>query len=233
MTRDEGQCWLDALRQYNYPVDLRAFGGRNQFGQNWFTQNLSPGNGYQTAAFEDRFRRNAPTHLEAWFEVVFWKLFSMPHVRNRRTLALIERSRRGNAQDFWDACTDFVHECSLDSFAILQQFFVAGSGLPVVATFVAFAAPERFPMVDLWIVRSVRSYLSAYPQAQHRGLFARQHDRAITTHDWDFYCAWIGWCRSSAVILEGVTDTHWRARDVEMAVFQNSRNAMPPLPPIA
>ncbi|MGD0672380.1 MAG: hypothetical protein ABSB13_09895 [Candidatus Binatus sp.] len=233
MTYEEAQQWLDALRQYEYRADLTAFVRRDQFGGDWFAQNLVPGNREQTMAFEDRFRRNAPDHSEAWFEVVFWKLFSMPPRRNQLTSSIIETSHRGTPQDFWNACTAFTREGSLGTFAVLQQFFVAKNALPVVATFVAFASPERFPMIDVQVVRAVRSYCLAHPEAAHNGLFARQHDRPLTTRDWDFYCAWIKWCRSSALILEDRTGTHWRARDVEMAAFQNERSHMPALPLIA
>jgi hypothetical protein len=233
MTHAEALQWLDALHQYEYPVNLTTFNGGHQFGADWFTQNLLHGNREQTMEFEDRFRRNAREHSEAWFEVVFWKLFTMPHLRNRLTSSIIQRCHGQSSQDFWNACSDFIQEGSLETFVVLQQFFVATSALPVVATFVALAAPERFPMIDRWIVQSVRSYLIAHPQAGHNGLFACQHNQALTTHDWDFYCAWIEWCRSSAIILSGLTDTHWRARDVEMASFQNARNHLPPLPLIA
>jgi hypothetical protein len=233
MTREEGLLWLDALRQYEYRANLTAFVGRGQFGGDWFARNLVPGDREQTMAFEDRFRRNAPEQSEAWFEVVFWKLFSMPPRRNQLTSRVIERCRRETPQDFWTACTAFIREGSLETFEVLQQFFVASNALPVVATFVAFASSERFPMIDVQIVRSVRSYLRAHPQGAHNGLFARQHDRPLTTRDWGFYCAWFEWCRSAAAVLENSTGTHWRARDVEMAAFQNERSGMPPLPLIA
>jgi hypothetical protein len=235
MTDAEVQQWLDALLGYEYPVNLTAFNGRNQFGNNWFDQNFLPGNRDQTIEFEDRFRNNAAEHAEAWFEVVFWKLFALPHRRNGLTLAVIQRCHGQQPIDFWNACTHFIQEGSLETFAVLKGFFVATNALPVVATFVAFAAPERFPMIDRWIVQWVTSYLHEYPQAEHRGLFARQHDGALTTahHDWDFYCAWIEWCRSSAIILSNLTGQHWRARDVEMAAFQNARGGLPALPLIA
>ncbi|HVB79737.1 MAG TPA: hypothetical protein VNE82_07265 [Candidatus Binataceae bacterium] len=183
MTPNEAQQWLHALNQYAYPVNLTAFGGRAQFAADWFAQDLLLGNRQQTMEFEDRFRMNAPEHSEAWFEVVFWKLFNMPHVRNNRTSTIIQNLHGRNPLDCWNACTNFIQESSLETFAVLQQFFVVGTALPVVATFVAFAAPERFPMIDLWIVRFVCSYLHAHPQGEYNGLFALQHDQAVTTGD--------------------------------------------------
>jgi hypothetical protein len=230
MTHEEAQQWLDALLQYEYHVNLTDFDGRPQFPGNWFAQNLLPGNRQQTMEFEDVFRMNAPEHSEAWFEVVFWKLFTMRPFRDLHTSRIINRCHGLNPQEFWNACTNFIEEGSLETFAVLQQFFVAGNALPVVATFVAFAAPERFPMIDRWIVQWVRSYLRAHPRADHNGLFARQHDGPLTTCDWDFYRAWIEWCRSSAIVLNDLSGTRWRARDVEMAAFQNARSHMPPLP---
>ena len=42
----------------------------------WFDLRLDPGNRLQTMSFEAHFRAKALDNLEAWGEVVFWKLFS-------------------------------------------------------------------------------------------------------------------------------------------------------------
>jgi hypothetical protein len=39
--------------------------------------------------------------------------------------------------------------------------------------------------------------------------------------DSGFYHAWIEWCRAAADVLKEETGFVWRARDVEMAAFQN------------
>lgn len=228
MTRDEARQWLDALNGYEYRVDLRLFGGREQFAECWFAENLS-GDRAQTMGFEDRFRKHAPQHPEAWFEVAFWKLFSIPPAREGVTAGVIERCQAQNPGQFWNACIAFVREESQDAFERLQNFFVAGGGLALVATFVAFAAPDCFPMVDKWVARWVRRYVDAVPNS---GLLARRRNGLLGIDDWEFYRAWFRWCRSAAVVLTSLTDTHWRARDVEMAVFQSERTGAPLLPPV-
>ena len=53
MTHKEAQQWLDALHQYEYPVNLTAFRGRAQFRGDWFARDLLLGNRQQTIEFED------------------------------------------------------------------------------------------------------------------------------------------------------------------------------------
>ena len=67
--------WHDALDSYRYPVDLREFSGRDRF-PGWFGLNLEKGDRSETIQFENRFRKYAASHLEPWYEVVFWKMYS-------------------------------------------------------------------------------------------------------------------------------------------------------------
>lgn len=52
------------------------------------------------------------------------------------------------------------------------------------------------------------------------------------SRDWDFYRGWIEWCQGAAKLLEDATGFGWRARDVEMAAFQNERSGSSLLPPV-
>jgi hypothetical protein len=82
LTEREGMAWVRALRQYKYPVNLALFRVGRSFSDKWFRANLRHGDWQETVQFEARFREFGPKCLEAWYEVVFWKLFSLPLVRN-------------------------------------------------------------------------------------------------------------------------------------------------------
>ena len=69
------RTWQHALDEYRYPVNLSDYEFATSEGPGWFELNLSKGDRVETIGFEKRFRGKAQTHLEAWYEVVFWKLF--------------------------------------------------------------------------------------------------------------------------------------------------------------
>jgi len=67
--------WHVALDSYRYSVNLRKFPTRDGF-PGWFDRELEKGDRSETIQFENRFRKYAASHLEPWYEVVFWKMYS-------------------------------------------------------------------------------------------------------------------------------------------------------------
>ena len=96
----------------------------------WFDLKIDPGDMPQTADFETRFRARAQNHLEAWGEVVFWKLYSGGKGRPaKRAGALLDSGVV--AADVWSSCADYIANPNLDSFrAFPTELFKQ----PVVAT---------------------------------------------------------------------------------------------------
>lgn len=140
-----------------------------------------------------------------------------------------EREQR-NASELWDACTKFVKSGDPRSFQALQDMLIEGRNLPLVATFPAFMQPARFPMVDIRVARWVDRYLNEHQQNVRRGeppLVRKQSGgNGIALSDWEFYDAWVKWTRWAALILTRATGQKWRARDIEMAAFQNSNEQL-------
>lgn len=146
-----------------------------------------------------------------------------------------------SAEKMWLACANFVARGDRESFERLQaELFILANGISVAATFPAFMCPDRFPMIDRWIAKWVVRYREAYlAEAEVNGLavpsesfLARWKTTLTVSGDWDFYQRWIKWCRAAADILNDETGFGWRARDVEMAAFQNERSDSPLLPPV-
>ena len=81
--------WERALLEYRYVVDLRDFAGRSEYGEQWFSENLASGDREETIHFEDRFRAAANVAIEAWYEVIFWKMAS----QGRRDYSTASSSR--------------------------------------------------------------------------------------------------------------------------------------------
>ena len=216
------ETWERALAAYGYPVDLNRFrDAQNHPG--WFELKIDPGDRSQTMSFETRFRARAPDHLEAWGEVVFWKLYSGGTGRAaKRSAALIGSS--AVAGDLWSSCAAYISKPSLDSFRAFRSRLFTQPVVATAATFPAFICPEKFPMVDTQITRwagengGAHGYsavggpdLECVPRLRSGSVLRESH--------WSFVESWTAWCRFSAAILTERTGRTWRARDVEMAVF--------------
>jgi len=209
----------------------------------WFNLNLDCGTRAETMDFEERFRTFGREAVEVWFEVIFWKLASTRRLGESRAERMIENLRviKASAPRMWSACAGFVASRSRKSFVGLQEeLFIVAKGIPVAATFPAFMCPEQFPMIDRWIAKWVmRSREAHLAEAESSGLVAPSESfiagRKTTltvSGDWDFYQGWIEWSRAAANLLRRQTGFDWRARDVEMAAFENERSSSPLLPPV-
>ena len=219
------QTWAGALDEYRYPVDLARFTGADEH-PSWFDLDAKPGDRLKTMEFEARFRELAQHHLEAWGEVAFWKLYTMPLVRNGTTRRVLDVQVRPN--ELWSACMDYIKEGSRRSFRGFRSRLFASPVVATAATFPAFICPERFPMVDTQITRWAleNGHLHGYSGIGGPDLEqvpALKAGRVLTESHWPFIESWIAWCRFTARELNRRTGCAWRARDVEMAVFRAQR----------
>ena len=215
------ETWARALGGYRYPVDLAWFTGAREH-RNWFKLNTEPGNRLKTMEFEARFRELAQHHLQAWGEVAFWKLYTMPLVRNGTTRRVLDGQVRPN--ELWSTCMDYVEDGTRKSFSAFRSRLFASPVVATAATFPAFICPERFPMVDTQITRWAleNGHLHGYSGIGGPDLEqvpALKAGRVLTESHWPFIESWIAWCRFTAWELNRRTGCAWRARDVEMAVF--------------
>ena len=97
--------WKSALDKYQYPADLTQFNGAPNY-PGWFDLRLDPGDCLQTMGFEARFRIRARRHLEAWAEVVFWKLYNLPLARNKITQQVLDSDV--SPAHLWSSCMDYI-----------------------------------------------------------------------------------------------------------------------------
>jgi hypothetical protein len=156
--------WREALFAYHYPVShdqVSRFARRVQLEPPWLTFDVEQGTRDQTMAFEKRFCASGRNHIQAWFEVIFWKLASTNRLGESRAQRMIEdlKENKAVASRMWDACSDFVDSETRRSFESLQhELFIVSKSIPVAATFPAFMCPERFPMVGSQIAKWARLY---------------------------------------------------------------------------
>jgi hypothetical protein len=225
---DAASAWQHALEEYRYRVDLRLFADRDRF-PGWFACNVD-GSRDATRQFEQRFREQADRHIEVWYEVVFWKMFSQSGRRDRTARRVIENitSTGKSASDLLCRCDLYMQHPSQASLRSLVEIIWGpkGRAVAVACVFPAFLAPDRFPMVDTRVAKLSSACLARHNAADRRGpqlvapSYPKNRAMVLTRSDWPFIEFWIQWCRHTAAKLKSRTGFDWRPRDVEMAVFR-------------
>jgi hypothetical protein len=213
--------WTEALDSYRYPVNFpKRF-------SNGFGRNLQKGNRKETMEFEAYFRKAASRSMTPWHEVIYWKMFSQGGRGRKKASDMIKylKASHVKANDLWQRCNNYAQsfeegdaEKTKKLFAHFVQAFVKHGSIATVATFPAFLKPESFPMVDSQVANWVRDWCKTV-NARHDGpkLFPPNQKDNLTMSDFRFMESWTKWCRFKAKKL------HWRARDVEMAIFTVQR----------
>lgn len=211
------ESWKRALQEYSYPFDLRKFKDAASY-PGWFEDNADKGDRQKTMAFEARFREQAPSNLEAWYEVVYWK-------SPRRVDEVIGniRSSQVTADELWKLAMKYMENPTRDTLRPFKDRIVKSPMIATVTTFPAFICPTRFPMVDRYVVRWAKDHASRHSYAHCDGpdisIAGKWKGEDVRDYMWPFVDSWTHWCRFTARRLSQLTKCEWRARDVEMAVF--------------
>jgi len=229
--------WQCVLASYSYPVDLTRFAEQQAY-EGWFKTNISKGDREQTIQFENSFREAAPNYLGAWFEVIFWKLYSNKKILGTAYNIINAIKQKGvSANDLWERCCRYINAPSTSNFKDFQQLVVASRNIAVCATFPAFISPERFPMIDTQVAK----WVSSHYEEQNRGASNKVKlqppkpgyaGEVLSMSHYPFLESWTSWCRVRAQQLSELSGFAWRPRDVEMTIFTAQRNNLN-LPPIA
>lgn len=232
--------WKAALDSYRYP-SIRLFPDASKYPQWQRHPSLPRGDRTETMAFEDYFRVSCRSAIGPWAEVVFWKLARGGNA-DARTREFLNQWGAAGPQRLWEALTAYVEQPTEPRFDGFRSLFgFKGKGIAVVATFPAFIAPDRYPMVDRQIARWVQNHFAEQNAADPLGPrlgptlhnYAQSPKQPLSMRDFGFMQQWIVWCRHTALKLSVLTGMEWRPRDVEMAVFQAQRDSLTlsPLPP--
>lgn len=223
------ESWLHALQSYNYPVNLRLYCDAERY-PGFFDAHVT-GDRESTIAFEDHFRRLAPDYIEAYLEVVFWKMASQGGRASYRTGKIAESlwETRAQARDIWKALLSFVDAPDRPKLQqVRKQLGISAQVLPVSLTFPAFVEPKMFPMVDSYVAKWVNSNWERHNSRRENRLMPfAMNSTSLRDNDFDSYLSWVRWCREIAGLLTNETTLQWRARDVEMAVFTAQLRQLP------
>jgi hypothetical protein len=222
------ETWIEALKTYHYPVYFEEFFKQfpkfAHFQQDFDFDILHRGDRDSTIKFEDHFREKAEKSIAVWCEVVWWKLY----VRRGAVKKIVERLKANDTKKLWDVCHAYINKPTISTFDSLRYQIVQQKVLATAATFPAFMVPEQIPMVDKRIAKWVNKYHRNFNNGDRNSpqllpFPSGDCGSVLQMGDFDAMFAWISWCRCMANKLNKKTDQEsfkWRARDVEMAVFQ-------------
>lgn len=230
--------WIKALDAYSYPVDLQKYKNAKKF-PGFFNGDII-GNRRSTMDFEKYFRKKAPTRIEPYLEVTYWKqYFRDPD--NQTDIRWRQIMERGTtAAELWQVVQQFASEQTVEN---LQKIWIAfGYSSNVLATpltFPVLASPETIPMIDMLVAKWVNKNLKQHNINRTCELtpfhISDSSPLKGTDHNFESYVYWVRWCREVSTVLTDLNSKPWRARDVEMAVYTAERSKgkldLEPLPP--
>jgi hypothetical protein len=212
------EAWRSARDSYVYEVDLRRFKDAAKH-PGFFDRQIRTD---QIEKFESSFRfALVPDgRVERAAEVAYWK-----NAKNYKARDLMEWI---NGSSDWLRFTEAIHKLAhsptWEQFQRLVGACGQTSGFATPLTFLSFYDPMWFPMVD----RRTGTWWSA-KQPGSPG-FTWNRDRTVISPakgSWQAYLAWTEFCRRHAAELTAFGGMHWRARDVEMAVWTDTDAKLP------
>jgi len=215
--------WNEARKKFSWRVDLRHFKGAADY-PGFFNRVIEPPD---VKAFEDRFRVAIDGNHSFVIagEVCFWKNYGNAQSRDRATQKLLTHLRKSvNWNEFVRVVKQVQNNPSYENFIALRDACSQPRGFATPITFLAFYNPTEYPMVDKhianwWVLNKVKHGYGA------SAIFSQREDGWIQTYsdsqikqNWNAYIGWKKFCNGCAMKL------NWRARDVEMAVWEASKN---------
>lgn len=223
--------WTNALRMYNWKVDLRHFKSAQNYPA-YFNRTIQPN---EVVQFEDAFRAMIDDNgsFEIAGEVCFWKNYGNNKARDKITQSLLTHTAiRTNWKILINSIKETSNNPSLSNFLSLRKACNQPRGFATPITFLAFYNPSKFPMVDKHIANWWRTNKAAYGYADSPGFYQRDDGwiQALTVRqnkqNWNAYIAWEKFCCDYSEKIQTNCNLSWRARDIEIAVWMAQKNGL-------
>jgi hypothetical protein len=223
--------WHEAYKKYDWTVDLRKFSMAAEH-EDFLNRIIQPAD---LVDFENRFRvaieKNGPYQLAG--EVCFWKNYGNFQARNNITKKIMGYLRDAKIWiNFCKLVNLTSNNFSYDNFKILRNECNQKRGFATPITFIAFYNPIEYPMVDKhiahwWATNKEKFGYESSP------IFFQRNDGWIqavtnlqTEQNCEAYLEWKQFCIDYAKKLNAKCNFNWRARDVEMAVWESEKNGI-------
>lgn len=219
--------WITAYGKYAWTADLSDYRWAHRF-PGYFNRTITPEN---TRAFEDRLRQSLDYAdlFPVAGEVCFWKNYGSIQSRDRLTTKLLEYLQSPKNWKTWaQAVRQLADEPSYRRFKQLQKACSQPSGFATPITFLAFYRPTQYPMVDKHIAYWWRQNRARYGYVDKPD-FSQRSDGWIrpVQRSWNAYVSWALFCRDYGRRASERCRLDWRARDVEMAIWEARKRRLP------
>jgi len=218
--------WDGAHEKYDWRVDLRSFDKAADY-PGYFNRIIESAH---TAILENEFRKAINTHrnFKVAGEVCFWKNYkNFKSKRNTLTEKLLTHLKiRDNWNSFVRAIKQISKNPSYDNFLVLQNTCGQKYGFAVPITFLSFYNPSEYPMVDkkiaYWWTENRASYgYGTSPIFSQRGNgWIQTNTISRRKQNWNAYIHWKRFCSEYAMRIASYCGLNWRARDIEMTVWE-------------
>lgn len=221
--------WIRAYNKYSWTANLNNFGS-SQIYMGFFESTITPTN---TLLFENKFRTvvDEGNQFVVAGEVCFWKNYGNVQSRDRITQKLL--AHLSNPVN-WDKFTRVMKQIStypsIQNFIALQDAINQPKGFATPITFLAFYNPTKYPMVDKhianwWTLNKAKfGYKNSPNFSQREDGWIQTYTKQQVRQNWEAYLAWQTFCEDYAIRIENNCKIKWRARDVEMAVWEAWKN---------
>jgi hypothetical protein len=220
--------WSTARSSWDWKVNLSKYENSSGYPQH-FKETIDAENAVE---FEKRFQaairqyESENSYIVAG-EVTFWKNFGNYQSRNRLTNSIL--THLSNLQN-WKRFVTFLEETLLnptvDNFNTFRQTCDQKNGFATPITFLAFKDPDAYPMVDkriaYWWAENRKYYgYSSHPRFDQRNDgWIQCVSKKSLKENWAAYLHWQEFCAGYSRRLSERCGSKWRARDVEMAIWQ-------------
>ena len=220
------QSWINASNKYSWEVNLRHFRAAVNY-SNYFNRSV---NSTDVAIFEDNFRTtiNEGGSFEIAGEVCFWKNYGIAQSRDKITQKLLKHLQEGtNWNKFIKAVKEISTNPSFNNFTELKNSCNQSYGFATPITFLAFYNPTEYPMADKHIANWWNECKAKYGFGDSRD-FSQSNAGTIKSIklNWNAYMDWKKFCCDYAERIAENCELNWRARDIEMAVWEAQKNGI-------
>jgi len=219
---------------YNWSVDLSKF-KFSKDNPGYFQEVI---NAQNTRKFEEKFRDAVialfpHNQYLVCGEVYYWK--------NNRSLSNNTKTKETidflatpiHQKTFIDSLGELARNPSHNNFKNFRKACNLPNGFATPITYLSFYNTEQYPMIDKIIAEWWRNNKDRFG-FEDAPLFRQRNDgwiQSITEPDsianWNAYLAWTDFCRQYSAIITKTTEMSWRARDVEMAVWESQKRCFP------
>ncbi len=224
------KSWEDAHSSYNWTVDLGDFKYKENY-KGYFNQIIRKAT---TSSFEDKFRSSLEK-LETFVtagEVYFWKNHIYPNSHEKTNELLKLLAQEENWAKFVYGLAELATSPTFKNIDAFRNACGQPYGFASPVTFLSFYKPDDYPMVDrrigLWWNENITDFKESFTKFDQKDNGTLE----LTEQNWNAYLEWTDFCGEYSILLNLESTMHWRARDVEMAVWEAQKRKIPLYDPV-